>query len=92
MALRQLALCVVAAAGFAAFQVSHAQPVRACPDGQAINQLWNGNLTRNGAAMTVDNMNYNAVLGVGSSTSFGFVASWNAANRPPTDLTCRARG
>ena len=60
-------------------------------DGQVISQLWNGNLSRNGAAVTVDNLDYNGVLGVGASTAFGFVASWNSVNRLPTDLACRAR-
>jgi endoglucanase len=61
------------------------------PDGQVISQLWNGNPSRNGTAVTVDNLDYNGVLGAGSSTSFGFIASWNSTNRPPTDLACRAR-
>jgi alpha-galactosidase len=61
------------------------------PDGQVISQLWNGNSSRNGAAVTVDSTTYNGAVGAGSSTSFGFIASWNAANRPPTDLACQAR-
>jgi alpha-galactosidase len=61
------------------------------PDGQVINQLWSGDLDQTGATVTVDNLGYNGALMAGSSTSFGFTASWNAANRSPTDLACRAR-
>jgi hypothetical protein len=39
MVLRRLALCVVAAAAFAAFQVAQAQPLRGCPEGQAVQSL-----------------------------------------------------
>ena len=61
------------------------------PDGQLISQLWNGRLTQNSAAVTVGNMDYNGALPPGSSTTFGFIASWTGANRSPTDVACQAR-
>jgi len=39
MFLRRLLLCLSTAVGIASFQVAHAQPVRSCPDGQAVNSL-----------------------------------------------------
>lgn len=43
--------------------------------GQAITQLWNGNLTTSGSAVTVNNLSYNGSLAAGASTAFGFNAS-----------------
>jgi hypothetical protein len=39
MVLRRFVLCVLAPAALAAFQAAHAQPVRSCPDGQAVQSL-----------------------------------------------------
>src|SRR4249920_3367845 len=39
MVLRRVLPLVTAAIGVFAFQLSHAQPVRSCPDGQAVNSL-----------------------------------------------------
>jgi hypothetical protein len=39
MVLRRFVLCVLAPVALAAFQTAQAQPVRACPEGQAVNSL-----------------------------------------------------
>lgn len=57
-------------------------------NGQTITQLWNGNLTTNGAAITVRNMSYNGSLAATATTTFGFNGTWNnSANAVPT-VTC----
>ena len=57
-------------------------------NGQTITQIWGGQDTPNGASHTVRNMSYNGNLGAGASTSFGFIASWNATNAVPSPVTC----
>ncbi|WP_433228626.1 DUF3237 family protein [Micromonospora sp. CA-248260] len=55
--------------------------------GQQITQYWNGTVTQNGGRVTVGNTTWNAALGTGASTSFGFNGSWNNASNPaPTDF------
>jgi alpha-galactosidase len=61
------------------------------PDGQVINQLWNGNPSQSGPMVTVDNLTYNGALAVGASATLGFIASRNSTNQPPTDFACKAR-
>jgi len=56
-------------------------------NGQTITQLWNGVDTPNGAAHTVRNAPHNGSLGAGTSTTFGFNATWSATNSSPA-LTC----
>jgi predicted esterase len=53
--------------------------------GQTITQLWSGNLTTSGSAVTVKNASYNGSLAAGASTTFGFTATGTAST--PT-LTC----
>jgi endoglucanase len=57
--------------------------------GQAITQLWSGNLTVSGSAITVTNMSYNGTLATGASTSFGFNGTWTSTNPIPA-VTCSA--
>jgi beta-xylosidase len=54
--------------------------------GQSITQLWNGTHTQSGAQVTVADAGYNASLGTGASTEFGFNASWNGTNPVPTSF------
>lgn len=54
--------------------------------GQAINSLWNGVNTGTTGNVTVRNAPYNAVLGAGATTIFGFVATGSAT--PPGGVTC----
>ncbi|MBM0257285.1 cellulase family glycosylhydrolase [Micromonospora sp. 4G55] len=58
-------------------------------NGQTVSQSWNAALTSSGAAYTARNVEYNGRLGVGASTSFGFIASWNGTNTAPA-VTCTA--
>jgi len=57
------------------------------PAGQTITQLWNGSYTQSGSQVTVDNLPYNASLGTGANTAFGFNGSWNGSNPSPTAFT-----
>ncbi|WNG25439.1 cellulase family glycosylhydrolase [Cystobacter fuscus] len=54
---------------------------------QQITNMWNATSTQSGASATARNMNYNGVLQPGSSTSFGFQATYSGSNTAPT-LTC----
>ncbi|MBO4205746.1 cellulose binding domain-containing protein, partial [Micromonospora echinofusca] len=58
-------------------------------NGQTVSQSWSANLTSSGANVTARNVDYNAVVGAGASTSFGFIASWNGTNAVPA-ATCTA--
>jgi hypothetical protein len=53
--------------------------------GQAITQLWTGNLTTGGSAVTVTNASYNGSLAAGASTTFGFTATGSPSTPA---LTC----
>ena len=52
-------------------------------DGQQISQSWNATLTQNGPAVTASNATYNGSLAPGASATFGFIATWTAANALP---------
>jgi hypothetical protein len=57
-------------------------------NGQVINQLWSGNVTQNGAAVTVTNASYNATIAPAGTAEVGFLSSWNnATNAPPASFT-----
>lgn len=58
-------------------------------NGQTITQLWNGNYTQSGGAVTVTNVSYNASIPAGQSLSSapGFNGSWNGTNVAPTAFT-----
>ncbi|KIR65853.1 alpha-L-fucosidase [Micromonospora haikouensis] len=58
------------------------------PNGQVINQIWNGSHTQSGSNVTVSNVAYNGALAAGASTTFGFTATWNGTNNPPASITC----
>ncbi|WP_431975993.1 alpha-L-fucosidase [Micromonospora haikouensis] len=58
------------------------------PNGQVINQIWNGSHTQSGANVTVSNVAYNGALAAGASTTFGFTATWNGTNNPPASIIC----
>ncbi|HVU70257.1 MAG TPA: arabinofuranosidase catalytic domain-containing protein [Ktedonobacteraceae bacterium] len=59
------------------------------PNGQTITQLWNGNYTQSGSAVTISNVSYNASIPAGQalSSSPGFNGSWNGTNTAPTAFT-----
>ena len=55
--------------------------------GQSISQLWSGELTASGSAVTVKNLSWNGSLAAGATTSFGMTVTGTPS--PPT-LTCSA--
>jgi cellulase/cellobiase CelA1 len=57
------------------------------PDGQLITQIWSATSTVSGTTVTATNVNYNAAISAGGSTSFGFLGSWAGQNRKPTGFT-----
>jgi hypothetical protein len=59
----------------------------AFPGDQRITGYWNAAVTTSGATVTATNVNYNATIAAGSSTSFGFQGTWTASNAPPTAFT-----
>jgi cellulase/cellobiase CelA1 len=59
----------------------------AFPGDQRITSYWNAAVTTSGANVTATNLNYNATIAGGSSTSFGFQGTWTSNNSPPTSFT-----
>ncbi|MBE3015025.1 cellulose binding domain-containing protein [Microbispora sp. NEAU-D428] len=55
--------------------------------GQQITQLWSGTVSQSGANVTVTDAGYNAAIGSGGSTAFGFNGSWNGSNPIPTSFS-----
>lgn len=60
------------------------------PAGNAINNLWNGVLTKGSDSVTVTSADYNAALPVDGTTTLGFTAN-GPASEPP-DVTCTSGG
>jgi len=58
-------------------------------NGQTISQAWNATVS-GGPAVTARNVSYNGNLGAGTSTTFGFIGSWNGANSVPSPVNCSA--
>lgn len=56
------------------------------PNGQTITQLWNGGYTQQGADVTVSNASWNATIAPGATQSFGFLATWQTSNQPPSNF------
>lgn len=56
-------------------------------NGQTITQLWNGNYTQSGSAVTITNLSYNGTLAPGATVNPGFNGSWNGSNTNPTAFT-----
>lgn len=59
----------------------------AFPNGQAVSQAWNANVTSSGATATATNVSYNAAIPANGSAQFGFTGSWSGANGVPTSFT-----
>lgn len=57
------------------------------PDGQTITQAWGAKVTQAGTVVTVTPESWNGSLGAGTSTTFGFIASWAGTNATPV-VTC----
>ncbi|HKS99729.1 MAG TPA: cellulase family glycosylhydrolase [Rugosimonospora sp.] len=58
-------------------------------NGQTLTQSWNATVTSSGSTVTARNMSYNGALGAGTSTTFGFLGSWNGTNGVPA-ASCSA--
>ena len=58
------------------------------PDGQAINDLWNGSYTQSGGNVTVTNESYNGRLAPGASTTLGFNGTYSGSNTAPSSVSC----
>ncbi|MDG4798042.1 cellulose-binding domain-containing protein [Micromonospora sp. WMMD1082] len=54
--------------------------------GQRIGQAWNATVSQSDSRVTATNVSYNASLGTGAGTSFGFNASWSGSNPAPTSF------
>jgi cellulose 1,4-beta-cellobiosidase len=57
------------------------------PGNQQITNSWNSALTSSGQSVTARSADFNGSLAAGSSTSFGFQATYSGSNAAPT-LTC----
>jgi glucosylceramidase len=55
--------------------------------GQAITQVWNGTLSTSGGTATVGNVDHNAAIAPGSTTTFGFTASGPPGTTPTVSCT-----
>lgn len=53
---------------------------------QAISQLWGGNYSQTGNAVSVSNMAWNVTIASNSSVSLGFIASWTGSNPIPSNF------
>lgn len=60
----------------------------AFPNGQTITQLWNGNFSQTGSAVTITNLSYNGSIAAGATLSSapGFNGSWSGSNGVPTSF------
>ncbi len=58
------------------------------PDGQSIQQLWNGVASSSGSQVTVTNVPWNGSLGTNANVQLGFNGSWTGStNGAPTSFT-----
>ncbi|WP_211272060.1 cellulose-binding domain-containing protein, partial [Micromonospora rosaria] len=54
--------------------------------GQQVTQAWNATVTSAGAQVTARNVDHNAAIGTGATTSFGFNGAWTGSNPVPTSF------
>jgi len=57
------------------------------PNGQQIQQGWNGQFTQQGSLVSVKDVGYNANIGANGSTNLGFNASWTGTNSAPSSFS-----
>ncbi len=57
------------------------------PAGQSLTQGWSATWTGNGTAVSATNLDWNANLATGASTSIGFNGRWTGAYSSPTSFT-----
>ncbi|MEV0690021.1 cellulose-binding domain-containing protein [Streptomyces sp. NPDC050388] len=56
-------------------------------DGQRVTQMWDADVSQNGPRVTATATDYNKTVPAGGKLAFGFIASWNGTNPPPSDIT-----
>ncbi|MGW5215757.1 cellulose binding domain-containing protein [Streptomyces sp. NPDC004051] len=56
-------------------------------DGQHVTQMWDADVSQNGPRVTATAADYNKTVPAGGKLAFGFIASWNGTNSPPSDIT-----
>ncbi|MBL3667630.1 cellulose binding domain-containing protein, partial [Streptomyces sp. M2CJ-2] len=56
-------------------------------DGQRVTQMWDAEVSQNGPRVTATAADYNRTAPAGGKLAFGFIASWNGTNSPPSDIT-----
>jgi serine/threonine protein kinase len=59
------------------------------PANQSLTNLWNGKLTQNGSAITVDNFDYNAHIPTNGTATVGYTASSTSGDTPA--ISCQTR-
>jgi hypothetical protein len=58
------------------------------PGNQKISSLWSASFSQSGQSVTASNVSYNGTLAAGTSTTFGFSASYTGSNAAPASLRC----
>ncbi len=59
------------------------------PDGHRVNNLWGGQITQNGAAVTVTNADYNVTIPVGGSVEVGMTVNASTGTRDAPEVSCQ---
>ncbi|MFF0717920.1 PHB depolymerase family esterase [Micromonospora sp. NPDC003816] len=62
------------------------------PNGQQVTSAWNATVTQSGSQATARNVAWNATIPGNQSVSFGFQATHNGTNNPPTGFTLNGLG
>jgi len=58
------------------------------PGSQQLTGLWNGSAVQTGAAVSVNNLNYNGLIPSGGSyNGIGFTANYSGSNPSPTNFS-----
>ncbi|MFC8392247.1 MULTISPECIES: cellulose-binding domain-containing protein [unclassified Streptomyces] len=63
----------------------------AFPDGQRITQMWDASLDQDGSRVTATAADYNKSVAAGGKLAFGFLASRDGTNHPPSGFTLNGR-
>lgn len=61
------------------------------PDGQRVTRMWDASPDQNGSRVTATATDYNESVAAGGKLAFGFLASRNGANHPPSGFTLNGR-
>ncbi|MFI5567656.1 cellulose binding domain-containing protein [Streptomyces sp. NPDC051740] len=61
------------------------------PDGQRITQMWDASLDQDGSRVTATAADYDKSVAAGGKLAFGFLASRDGTNHPPSGFTLNGR-